>query len=476
MKNRVKQWLTAASLCLAAACLSGCGEKATYDGFTIPVQAASSLTAVSNTNVENPRVYEDAGSKDQELGSYSSKNGACKIRKMEHYYDVTLDYENFSPKEIGKAYAGTVMEAFPGFHEIIEPYVYENIYSAFPALVDDFEPVWDRVSALLETVQEDYREEIVAYAEELSGGARGFAEDGRISYEEAITFNFIPEALRGTACSALSLWGEKTANGDRITMRLLDWNLGSENQMCTVHAVIHVKKGERSFTGISFLGFENLISAINNDGVFAAILDVGSSGEAYSSNGRRCYTYDLRYALEEYKTAKEVGDFMIANSARYTWSHNLILSDADHSYCAEDAVLQLQESGKGHSVLRDEKTPLLKNLKWENPDSLCVVNSFTTEGNQDGFWINNNAVRFQKYNEWVAEKEKFTVGDLKTMITQEKVNQGKVKGEAKVENVRNQGTSQIIIVDYHTGNVQVSFTSPEGPSDDVIFTDVGSYK
>jgi hypothetical protein len=210
--------------------------------------------------------------------------------------------------------------------------------------------------------------------------------------------------------------------------------------------------------------------------VFAAILDVGSSGEAYSSNGRRCYTYDLRYALEEYKTAKEVGDFMIANSAKYTWSHNLIITDADHSYCAEDAVLQLQESGKGHSVLRDEKTPLLKNLKWENPDSLCVVNSFTTEGNQDGFWINNNAVRFQKYNEWVAEKERFTVGDLKTMITREKVNQGKVKGEAKVENVRNQGTSQIIIVDYHTDIVQVSFTSIDGPSDDVIFTDIGSYK
>ncbi|MCR5459198.1 MAG: hypothetical protein K6F51_04815 [Acetatifactor sp.] len=476
MKNRVKQCLAAAAVCLVVAGLGGCGEKATYDGFTIPVQAASSLTAVSDTYVENPKVYEDAGSRDRELGSYASKNGACKIRKMEHYYDVTLDYENFLPKEIGKAYAGTVLEAFPGFHEIIEPYVYENIYCAFPALVDDFEPVWSRVSTLLETLQEDYREELVAYAEELSGGVRGFVEDGRISYEEAITFNFIPEALRGTACSALSLWGEKTGTGDRITMRLLDWNLGSENQMCSAHAVIHVKKGDRSFTGISFLGFENLVSAINNDGVFAAILDVGSSGEAYSSDGRRCYTYDLRYALEEYKTAKEVGDFMIANSAKYTWSHNLIITDAGHSYCAEDAVLQLQESGKGRSVLRDEKTPLLKNLKWENPDSLCVVNSFASEGNQDGFWVSSNAVRFQKYNEWVAEKEKFTVGDLKTMITREKVNQGKVKGEAKVDNVRNQGTSQIIIVDYHTDNVQVGFTGQDGPSDDVIFTDVGSYK
>ena len=43
-----------------------------------------------------------------------------------------------------------------------------------------------------------------------------------------MTLNFVPEALRGTACSALSLWGSKTATGDTITVRLLDWNLGTQ--------------------------------------------------------------------------------------------------------------------------------------------------------------------------------------------------------------------------------------------------------
>ena len=475
MKNRKKRSLSlTAALCMAL-CITGCGASATYDGFTIPQQSVSGLVAYSDTYVEEKRIYDDAGIPDKELGSYVSSNGACTIRKMEHYYDVTLDYERFDAKTIGKAYAETVLMAFPEFHEIVEPYVYENIYCAFPALVDDFEPVWERVSTLLETVQEDYRDEIVAYAKELSGGITGYAEDGHISYEEAITFNFIPEALRGTACSALSLWGEKTSTGDRLTMRLLDWNLGSENQMCLMHAVIHVKKGGKSFMGISFLGFENLVSAINDDGVFAAILDVGSGRESYVYENRRCYTYDLRHALEEFDTAKEVGDYMVSNSSNYTWSHNLIITDRDHSYCAEDAVGQLQESGKGYSILRDADTPLLKGISWDHPDSLCVVNTFASWGNQDGFFVNSNAVRFQKYNEWVAAKEKFSAGDLKTMITQEKVNQGKTKGEAKVENVRNQGTSQIIIVDYHAGRVQVSFTSPDGPSDDVVFTDVGSY-
>lgn len=465
---------------LMVTAFGGCGKTETYDSFTFPESEESSLTPVSNTYVDELKKYEDDGIGDKVLGEFSSKDGACVIKKMEHYYDVTLDYENHTPEEVGKAFAEEVLEAYPDFHEVMEPYIYENIYWGFPALVDDFDPVWDRVSYLAKTVEEDerlsdYWKELDAYAEAMSGGIHGYEEDGHISYEEAVTFSFIPEALRGTACSALSLWGDKTETGDRVTVRLLDWNLGSDGQMCEAHSIIHAKKGDRSYTGISFLGFESIVSAINDDGVFAAILDVGTIRENYIYENRKCYTYDLRYALEEFSSAKEVGDFMVSNSANYTWSHNLIISDANSSYCAEDAVSQLQEKGMGYSILRDNKTPLLKGLTWDNPDSLCVVNSFVTEGNQDFLYQDVNAVRWNKYNEWVGSKDKFTVGELKTVLTQEKVNQGEAKGEANVVNVRNTGTAQLIIVDYHTGKIQVAFTPVTGPTDDVLFTDVGYY-
>ena len=166
---------------------------------------------------------------------------------------------------------------------------------------------------------------------------------------------------------------------------------------------------------------------------------------------------------------------MVANSANYTWSHNLIISDKDASYCAEDAVSQLQESGKGYSILRDNETPLLDGLSWDNPDSLCIVNSFASEGNQDGFVSQHNFARFNKYNDWVASQDKFTVGELKTVLTQEKVAQGEEAGEAKVDNTRSTSTVQLIIVDYNTGRVQVSFTPETGPTDDVVFTDIGCY-
>jgi hypothetical protein len=480
MMKKFKRLTASVLALLVAASASGCGKMETYDDFTFPEAVESNISPVSNTNVDEPKTYEDDGIGDEVLAEFSSDDGACVVKKMEHYYDVTLDYENHSPEEVGKAYAETVMEAYPEVHEVLEPYIYENIYWGFPALVDDFDPVWERVSYLAKTVEEDeklsdYWKELDAFAEAISGGEHGYAEDGHISYEEAVTFSFIPEALRGTACSALSLWGSKSETGDRVTVRLLDWNLGTEYQMCRVHSVIHAKKGDRSYTGISFFGFESIISAINDDGVFAGILDVGTLNEKYIYEDRRCYTYDLRYALEEFDTAKEVGDYMVGNSADYTWCHNLIISDKDSSYCAEDAVDQVQKDGIGYSILRDSESPLIKGLTWNNPDSLCVVNSFATEGNQDMFYFDGNAVRWNKYDEWVGSKDKFTVGELKTVLTQEKVKQGQAKDEAKVNNVRSTGTAQMIIVDYHTGKVQVAFTPETGPTDDVVFTDIGHY-
>jgi len=467
-------------LCLSAAVLlllTGCSQAATYDGFVKPEQSPSVMKPVSDTYREDSPVYADEGIPDKCLASAASVDGICEIRKMEHYYDVTIDYENHSPREAGKAYAQAVLQAVPDFHAFVEPYIYENIMMAFPALQNNYKPVETRVAALAESIRPAQREELYSYAETISGGVHGFAEDGVISYEEALTFNLVPEALRGTACSALTMWGKKTQTGDMLASRFLDWNLGSDYQLCKMHAVIHAKNGKRSYTGISFLGFISIISAINDDGVFGAILDtVGDSAVKYSYENKKCYTYELRYALEEFDTARKVGEYMTANSRDFTYSHHIYLADGKETFCAEDAVGALQDSGKGFSVLRDSSTPLMESLHWEHPDSLCVVNSFASKGNQDGFsGSSNNIVRFRKYHEWLSEQEQFTVGAYKTAIVREKVLQGQKDGEAAVDNIRNRGTSQIILVDYHTGRIQVSFTAAEGPSDNVVFTDIGHY-
>ena len=282
----------------------------------------------------------------------------------------------------------------------------------------------------------------------------------------------IPDALRPTCCSALSLWGSKTTTGDRITLRNLEWNLGSDNQMGKIHAVTHMKNGDRSLTAISVLGLLDIISGINDDGVFAAILDVGSvQDEAYVCEGRKCYTMELRFALEEYSTARGLGEFMVSESGNYTWCHNLIISDANDSFCAEDCVSQVAEAGKGRSVLRDCNTPIHKGLSWDSPDSLCVVNSFASEGNQDGFsGSGSNIIRFAKYNQWVKDKDKFSVKDVKDLITQEIVDQ------YAVQNVHSAGSAQLILIDYRTGSVQVAFSGADGVSDKSDFIEVDVIK
>ena len=461
----MKKIINAAAAVLAASILlTACGS---VDGNkeSGPVQAKAKLVGSYYTGEQ--KLYTDEGIKEEPLKTVSSDDGLCTIKVMPSYYDITLDYEKGDRASAGRAYGILLREDFPDYALMMEPYLYENIKVAYHGNYS-VEAIIVREETLLESLRPEYKDEVCAFAEGLSGGVHGIEEDGVFSYEEAVLIQMIPDALRPTCCSALSLWGSKTVTGDRITLRNLEWNLGSDNQMGRIHAVTHMKNGERSITAISVLGLLDIISGINNDGVFAAILDVGSvQDEAYVYEGKKCYTMELKYALEEFSTARELGGFMVGESGDFTWCHNLIITDADNTFCAEDCVSQVTEKDLGRSVLRDADTPLLEGLTWESLDSFCVVNSFATKGNQDGFTgMPHNAVRFAKYNAWVKAQEQFSVKDVKDLITQEVVDQ------YCVENCHGDGSAQLIIVDYHTGSVQVAFSNPDGVEDKPDFIEV----
>lgn len=473
MRDRLRKIANIVLLMISMLLLTGCCDDAKiYENFEVSNQGDSMLLPVDSYYTKDTYIYEDNGIVDECIFQYESVDGLCVIKKMEHYYDVILDYERGTPRKVGEAYANTILKAFPEYENIMEPYIYENIRFSFPDLEENYEAVNIRLNTLLESIADEYREEIEGYAEVISKGEHGFSQDGKISYEEALLVQIVPDALRGTACSAVSLWGDKTVTGNRITFRSLEWILGSNNQMCMAHAVVHMKKEERSITSLNMLGLLNVVSAINDDGVFVGIIDAGAR-ETYIYEGKKCYTYELRYALEEFQNATELGNYMVNRSADYTWCHNIIISDEKKSYCAEDAVQVVQEKGRGYSILRDENTPLMDGLRWDSTDSLCVVNSFASIGNLDGFCGNSfNIVRFAKYNEWVSSRDKFSVADVKNMVTQESVDQD------VVSNVHPNGESaayQQILVDYNTKRVQVAFTGIEGVVDKPRFIDIGGW-
>ena len=451
-----------ACILLPALLITGCS----YKTASVSKREAA-MKPVDSYLTKEVREYKDSGTVEEPLKTYASEDGLCIIKVMPSYYDVTLDYEKGDRASVGKAYGALIQEKMPEFIDTMEPYLFENIRMAYGG---EFLPdaVNERQKILFGSMRTEYRDEVADFAEAVSGGVHGIKEDHVLSYEEAVLMQMIPDALRPTCCSALSLWGSKTVSGDRITLRNLEWNLGSANQMGMINAVTHMKNRSRSLTAISVLGLLDIISGINDDGVFAAILDVGSvQNEAYVCEGKKCYTMELRYALEEYSSARDLGGFMVKSSGDFTWCHNLIISDAKDSFCAEDCVSQVVESGKGKSVLRDCNTPLLKGLTWDNSDSLCIVNSFASEGNQDGFTgSSSNTIRFAKYNKWVKAVEKFSPKDVKDLITQEIVDQ------YTVQNVHGSGSAQLILVDYHTGSVQVAFSGPNGVTDKPDFIEV----
>lgn len=434
------------------------------------------ITPIDKYDTKDVYEYTNEGEKAEVLDEFTTPDGICNVKITDVYFDVTLDEENATPFEAGRAYGEAINYIYPEFGSKLEPYLFENIHGAFPNLVgDNYTPVKERMHGLFDSIDPHYQEEIMGLAEGLGTPDTGINPDGILSTEELMIAQMVPDALRPTACSGLSLWGEKTATGDMIGVRCLEWSLGSDNSMCKIQTVLRIKNSDKSITSFSFLGLFDVISGVNDDGVFLGMIDMYTD-MPFVYEGRTCYSFAIRKALEEFTTAKEAGEYMVSNASTFTFSHNVMITDGKESYCAEDACPQTVEEGEGFAVLRDENTPLMKELHWDSPDSLCIVNAYVTEGNFDfisGRDNRVNSIRFAKYNKWVKERSALDVKGVKEMMTQEVV-KTTLYGSNIVTNVHRDNLTQMIVIDYHNGSVQVVFTGVEGVVDKPVFYEVES--
>ena len=461
-KNVLLLVLICCGLCM---CLCGCGPEKKQS-----LVISEGMKQTGSLNLSQTGTYDDRGITQEVEQSFASDDKLCVIQKRKSYYEVWLDYQSGGPAQIGKAYAQTLLQAVPDYEKVLEPYLFENINLALGKSNGNYEGLTERMQALFASLPDKYQQELDSFAREMCKGRTGFVQDEKLSYEEAILMQLVPDALRGTACSALSLWGSKTASGNNVICRNLEWLLGSEKQLCSYHAVVHFKNHDKSFTSINILGLTGILTAINDDGVFAAILDVGSDGQKFEYEGKKCYTFELRQALEEFSSAKETGEYMVEQSAYFTYSHNIALADNEVSLCAEDAVLSLQELGKGYSVLRNEKTPLFEGLEWNVTDSLFVLNSFAARDNLDNFSDNeSNLVRLYKLNNLFKDKQQLTLGQIKDLLTSEVVDQNSVC------NIHSKNVFHTVIVDYESGDIQIAFTDKNGVRDKPEFISIGHY-
>lgn len=460
----MKKYLKIAFLLSLSVVTTGCYRQS-YDDFTIPQQGESTLSPIGSYYIENN--YEGiAATKEKAELSYTTPDGICTIEKKKSYYDVTLRYEGNDYYDVGAAYGTAILEIMPDYSRILEPYLYENIAYAFPSVKGDYSALQTRADTLKASLPEEYIREMEGIASVIGKNSQGFKKDGILSPEEVYIVQMVPDALRPTACSSITVNGRQTTTGERITSRIMEWSLGSDKQILSAHCVLHSINGEKSYTSISTLGLMDILTGINDDGVFVGCHDVGTAnGVPYTCDNKTAASYALRYCLESFTTAKDAGDYLIENAHNYTFSMNFLITDKNDAFCAEIAADPLD----GTSILRDSSTELHDGLSWDDENLLCVVNSFAAKGNSDQITsIAGNLGRWEKYRKIFCTDEILSLSRFKELITCEKMTD-------EVINFRGSDTVHLVIIDYSTGNIEVIFPQDGGMTDTPEFIGVGKF-
>lgn len=439
--------------------LTGCGTVAAYGEF--PAAEKSTLAPVGNWNSSSD--YEGVEAiAEPTTAVYSSADGLCVIEAKAHYYDVTLDLTKGDHYAVGAAYAETILQLPFKYEEYLEEYLYENlstVYRSDEALAEagagafsKFEVIKDRVRKMKAAANEAYQQEMDGFSSRFSGGNSGFVQDGKLSQDEADLVSLVPDVLRETACSALAVDGSRSASGKPMNARLMEWDLGKESKMCDAHCVVHFRNGDRSLTAVASLGQLDVITGLNDNGVFAADLDVGSRVEGFSCEGKIPYSFAMREGLEVCKSAAEMAEYMNSRSALFTFNHNVLVTDEHEAMVAEDC----HDEPDGVPLIRKADTPLLDGLSWEAPGCLCVVNAFAAKGQYDQMTATrSNIYRWVKYDRLFAGEEKLSLARFKSLMTSEKT-------DSPYMEIRSSGLVVMTIVDYDTRTLQAAFTSREG--------------
>lgn len=355
--------------------------------------------------VHNPSQKDEDG---DGIGDVCEDNSSCEpvtIGNNGLYWNVVLDYGcHVTRREMGYAYAEHIYRALPDIQSILDSYLAEQVPG--PSIV--YRRMMARVHNILPQVDPELREELEGlidyHIEVICGGKEPSSEanDGILSRDEFSFLNLYPDAGRATACSGVSVFGSRSATGNPITLRILDWDAGQQHQLNRLQAVTTIKNGKKSVGIIGYLAMLSIITGFNDDGLFVGILD-SPSGAAYPWGAKNSYVFDLRYSLENFSTLQEAAEYMKDTDKRYAFNHNILM--ADRQACA---VLENNISGEGTNMRRELRTydsQLNPGVEWGFADAIGVVNSFLLNGNHDNHTHNSsNTNRFETMKSQLAVK------------------------------------------------------------------------
>jgi len=382
----------------------------------------------------------------------SYKVDGVSITDKGNYYNVVLDFTSgLSHRQIGEAFAKGILQLVPDYEALLDSYIAENLVKS------EYKYAFYRMEDIKSQVNSEYAEEIEGMASVFSGGDNDLRSDNKISKNEFYLFNLFTDAIRGTQCSYVSVFGSRSETKKTITGRNLDWYGGSMNQLPRIQAVITFVYPDKKICSIGYMGYMGILTGFNDKKVFAGILDAGTNA-AYSSEGRRSYVLDLRYALENMNTMNDAAEFMRDPKKLYAYNHIIGFSDPDTSI-----ILENNFSGNGADenrvkrAIRKTDSKLNGDIAWGISDSIAAVNSFVLYGNNDNHTPN-------KYNTKRWENLQTQLQTSGSTVTADKIKQtisyihGRSPGVfSESGDVYNKMTIQMVVFQPYNLSLEVFF-------------------
>ena len=189
---------------------------------------------------------------------------------------------------------------------------------------------------------------------------KAIAKATGVSEDELVAANCLPDITRAFGCSSVLIEPTRSATGEMIFGRNLDYFALADLHRFSLVKVYH-QSGRHSFVSIGFPGLAGVLSGMNEHGLCLAVHEVYQSADespTLNDNGIP-YTMLYRQVLEECKTVDEA--VAMIRKAPRTIRQNLALCDRERAVVCE-------------------VTPKTVNVRPAEEAALLCTNHFRTDG------------------------------------------------------------------------------------------------
>lgn len=244
---------------------------------------------------------------------------------------------------------------------------------------------------LLDTIDQDYKEEINGVAGAWFLTSKNILGDGKLSFDEYFVLNLLADIGLSPNGSGFAVFEQAASGASPIIGRNLDWRKSEELRRLQTITVYHF--GDKSIVNIGFAGMLSVLSGFNSDGLFVAAMNAAPFSpyqkqpqnlKSPSSSG-----FDLRTVLENHSVVKQASQFL--SSRHYNFDLNFLLAD-------KTTVKALEYPVTASAKVRSWNSPTHRTQRWKHKHQLAMVNCFALISSPSNCKSPEDIVRWREFD------------------------------------------------------------------------------